>query len=797
MISLTNEGDEADMKYEALCMELLRAEDENHVVEILDRNGFTLDNNDIWEALGQNEGNFSTIGNQQEEGTAALVEKIVNSVDAVLLSECHAESVDPEGADAPQSMQEAVERFLGVNEGRIDNLSGREQGLLAEKYIHVVATGDKRSPCYCVVDKGEGQTPNSFKNTFLSTTKSSPKIKIPFVQGKFNAGGTGSLQFCGQHNIQLIISKRNPDSPTSPDDSSNNSWGFTVIRRKRPESLNERSSVFKYLAPNGKIPRFEAVELSLLPGKSSQEGPGKPYDTPINYGTCVKLYNYRWPAVSTATLEAKRELERYFQLPCMPFRVHETRDYKAKYFATTVSGVWNTLREDEPSKAKHEEGFPADLEISLREIGHLPVRILVWKEEVRTKDVPTGVFFLVNGQVHGQFSKDFISRTLNFDYIKDHLLVAVDCTSMNRVVAEDLFMASRDRLRRNNDYYLIRQRLREDLSEHPGLKSLNAEWRRRRKEKAIESKEDVTRVFDQLLKKDPSLAKVLNLGGLIPSGAGPGEPEKFNGRRFPTYFRLLKEPKGGLIKPCPVNSTVKVEFETDADNDYFFRPDERGVLTVEPSLDLIVASRLWNGRFLAKFEVPWDGVPGDRFEVKVSVTDDSRLDNMDSSFTLVAEPPEEKKPKKPGKPKPPVNPKSPNPKLRTPQIQVPEPVEVRKADWGKCDFDPKHGELEAIKIKNSEEGYDFFINVDNKYLINEMAIKKNDPDLLKQWFKWGLTITTLGIIINETERLTQRGISDVDSKPDLEKIGQHGDGIARIVIPLIRSMNELELAKLS
>ena len=50
------------------------------------------------------------------------------------------------------------------------------------------ATRASRSPT-C----GEGQTPERMPDTFLSLTKSN-KLRIPFVQGKFNMGGTGRLR---------------------------------------------------------------------------------------------------------------------------------------------------------------------------------------------------------------------------------------------------------------------------------------------------------------------------------------------------------------------------------------------------------------------------------------------------------------------------------------------------------------------------------------------------------------------------------------------------------------------------
>ncbi len=38
------------------------------------------------------------------------------------------------------------------------------------------------------------------------------------------------------------------------------------------------------------------------------------------------------------------------------------------------------------------------------------------------------VMFSVNGQVHGHYTSEFISRTLKMKLIKEYLLIHVDCT---------------------------------------------------------------------------------------------------------------------------------------------------------------------------------------------------------------------------------------------------------------------------------------------------------------------------------------------------------------------------------
>ena len=763
--------------------DLLHAEHEDDVLTVLRNSGLSIDDDTNWIPLGQNPGNFSVVGNQADNAPAAFIEKVVNSIDAVLMGECHRQNIDPESPSAPASMQDAVRTFFDVRGGRLDNLTPTEQAKLAER-IHVVATGDKKSPSYCIVDSGEGQTPDRFPDTFLSTSRSSPKIRIDFVQGKFNAGGSGSLQFSGQHNLQLIASRRQPYALPA-DDASATLWGFTIVRRRRPRR-GERSSVFVYLAPNGRVLRFQRAGINVLPGSSRKNEPPTPYASSLEHGTIVKLYNYKWVSRGIATLEARRQLERVLHTPCLPFRISETRAYRANYYATTVAGVWNNVRTgagDGDESRTMEPGFPAAATISLRTIGNLPIRIGVWKSTVQTRHYPTGVFFLVNGQAHGHFAADFISRRLRFDYIRNHILVGVDCTNIDRGVAEDLFMASRDRLRKNEHYDAIRDVLTQELSNHQGLKDLNAARRKAQVDKAGDPSSQITDMIGALIRKDPGLANLFGLGQNIVTAVGPGLGEPFNGRKFPTYFRLAKRPKKGLLrKPCPLNRTAKIEFETDAENEYFDRASVPGAISMDPGVDLIEASNLWNGTFTVRFRVPWDAKPGEVTKVRFAVTDVERTVRgpFVSEFELVAASAiEDHKPTHPGEnhPEQSVAPGSRQRKVN-PALSLPQITPVKKSDWSS--ENGIESPYDAFRIKSQPGGgYDFFVNDDCAWLLTELSNKANDPVQVKHWFTWGLALSALGML--------RQGKDSADATgPDLDSVGQACDGLARVIIPMFR-----------
>lgn len=783
--------------------QLLRAESEGEVDEILEHAGLLNDDKDLWRPFGDVEMNLSTINNQQSDPTAALVEKLINAIDAVLISECFKAGLNPGGDEAPHTMAEAVEKFLGVKDGRLENLSATERTALADN-IHLVATGTKKNPSYLIIDRGEGQSPSSFWRTFLSLNQRN-KDDIPFVQGRFNCGGTGVLPFCGQRNYQFIASRRNPSCPVESGDKTKDLWGFTIVRRL-PPAHGRKSSMYVYLAPKKEILTFPAPDgIRVLPGPSSKGNPAEAYAVKLQHGSCIKLYDYRWKKRTLLTTDGRYELERFLHSVCLPFRLSETRDYRANYYSTTLSGIMSTHNdegnEEGDLRSKFESDFnPAYGELNLQRAGRLPYRIYLLKEEHKrySREFPHGVFFTLNGQVHGELPANFVSNALKFDLLSGYLMVSVECTYMSPDVREALMMASRDRIRRNEVYDEIHEALQSELKEHPGLRQHNAVRRKKLLEETLSDQNKATDYFNQLMKSDPTLASVLGIGSHVISTTGPvSNPEPYMGKKFPTFFRLVKEPKEGLVKACSLNRFVRVEFETDAANDYFERVDCPGSVIFEPP-NLCISSHLWNGKFATKFQMPYDANTGDVLRIKVTVSDierDAVGQPFVSEFTMRGEPEkEDAQPAPPGK-QPSGKKWDANGKRTAPSLAMPNIQEVRREQWDEPFFE--FNEFSAVKISDSTDGngYDFYVNVDNRYLINELhRAKEADKSLIKHWFVYGIVLAGMGLL-GEFQRYEQEANSDgneneADERDYLKSVAKACAGIARVIVPIIRSLSK-------
>ncbi len=619
------------------------------------------------------------------------------------------------------------------------------------------------------------------------------------MQGRFNCGGTGVLPFCGKHKYQLIVSRRHPSCPVAAGDATKDLWGLTIVRRQKA-APGRKSSMYVYLAPGGSILTFKRPSIMALPGQSSKNKPAPANAVELHHGACIKLYNYRWKKKTLVTTDGRYGLERYLHSVPLPVRISETRDYKANYYSTTLSGILAHVSEDgkeDESVSKFEKGLnPAYGEVILPGVGRLPYRLFLLKENYDAGNFPHGVYFTLNGQVHGDLPANFITSALKFDCISGTLLVSVDCTEMDALVREEFLMSSRDRIRHNEVYDSIYSTLREELKEHPGLRQHNAQRKKKRLDETLSKEENAADYLQELLKSDPTLASILGIGGNLITTTGPSnDPVPFHGKKFPTYFQIVKEPKGGLSKSCPLNRTVRVEFETDADNGYFDRTDCPGSIIFDPP-NLCVSSHLWDGKFATKFQMPYDAKVGDVVRMAVTVTDiqrETKGEPFISGFTINGVPEAKETPPPPSGSRRHGVKRNENGKHSSPQLATPDIREVRRDKWDDPQF--QFDEYSAVKIINADEGngYIFFVNMDNRFLIHELhKTKQEEGSLVKHWFKYGVVLSALGILkeLQRWQEQVRNGNDEEAEDVDLEKVARFCAGLARVVVPMIRALHK-------
>ncbi len=784
----------SNVETKTLCIALAKADSEEEVLSLLKKAKYW-DNRLVWQEYGHDEMNFSTIGNQQSSPDAALVEKLVNSIDAVLLRECLRRGIDPKSKAAPQSIGQAVKDFFDVADGRLSSADERVRSELA-KNILLIATGQKSNPSYTIVDQGEGQSPEKIPDTFLSLHRAN-KVKIPFVQGKFNMGSTGALQFCGgEHNLQLIISKRNPEIAKLEKDRTADKWGFTIIRREPPlEGM--RSSTYKYLAPDNRVLQFDAEALPILPKKDYPVA----YGDRLESGSFVKMYEYQLPGYKTLiNFDLYNRLSLLMPTMALPIRMIERRPgYKGHSYESTLSGM--SVRLEEDKRENLEEGFPSSAEIN---VSGQEMKAFIYafkKGQMEKYSKKDGIIFTINGQTHGTLSKSFFERkSVGMSYLADSILLIVDCSKIDGRIREDLFLNSRDRMRSTAFSAEIQNQLEEIIKNHPGLRELR-ERRRQAEigEKLLDSK-PLADVIENIIRKSPSLSKLLLQGLKIPNPfrlAKVSTAGKYVGKRFPTFFRLAKDFPKEKPKPCPLNRGFRVQFETDAENDYFSRDNEPADFKVSLGETQIknFSLNLWNGLATLTVDLPDEVKVRDTLWFRTEVVDTYRAEPYTNEFFVLVQKAEEYKKGKGGKSKKPPGPDDDGEARQKPtDLGLPDIFPLQKNEWLERGY-PEDGAL-IVKDKG-DGGYDFFVYMDNPHLLMELKSNtKLEPQILEARFKFGMALIGMALLHDhETRNKTESNasVTPTQESPISRMIEDVTRSMAPFLLPMISNLGDLEL----
>lgn len=785
-----------------LALSLSNCENEEEIITLLKKENYW-DDRKYWRVFGDNENNWSTIGNQQSEADTALVEKIINSIDAMLMKECGIRKIPYDSENAPHSITDALEKFFKIKGGKIKDITPTQRSLMA-KSIVLAATGKKPGeglPNLVIVDQGEGQSPKRMPDTILSLNKSN-KLKVPFVQGKFNMGGTGVLRFCGNHNFQLIISRRCPDLPDQ--DETGDLWGFTIIRRERPTG-GRRSSVYTYLTNGeGDILSFKNDEgMPVIPSSSGQK-------SLMYYGMYCKLFEYKMNSRLCSNINMNLYMRLSMLLPSLayPILLEECRPYTGHTLFRTLSGL-NVRLSDQASIEDNiiEEKLSTQFMIDGQGVS---ATLYVFKKNKSTgKEVDVtqfradeGILLTQNGQTHGNFDRRFFKRDkVGLSYLADSLLMIVDCSNIDEITREDLFMNSRDRLSSSDFQKKLERQLQEFLSDNKVLKSIQS----KRREEAIANKlsddKPLEDVISSVFKSSNVLSKLFMLGERLQNPMDLGTAatkEEFEGEFSPSYFTIIKKKnQTSLIKHAQIGRKFRVKFKTDVCNDFFSRDLYRGEYELYCNEDRCEnhSMTLYNGTAVLSSEMP-DGVNVDDQNIyKIIVTDTCTEKQFEECFSIIAMPFHETDGGK-GERDNPSGDKGNGKSFKPSGIALPQVIRVTKDEWEKPEYNfNKYSALSVKKVSSENNAYDFYINIDNIHLQLELIpVARDDAKirLIKARYEYGMVLIGLGILGYYSKINTEEN-SDEDP---LEVVKNYSEMMSPVLLPMINVLGGYELDKI-
>lgn len=807
----------------SLCHLLMKTDREEKVIEILKDNGYW-DDPRYWRYYGDKENNYSAAGNQADEAEAALVEKITNARDAILMNECMLRGIDPRSDKAPSGVRAAVAEFFESNPkselaGQIkewDKTKRREVARLMSVYLTGPGPRDGH-PSINIADKGEGQTPRRIPETILSLGESI-KRNIRFVHGKWNMGGTAALVFCGKRNIQFVLSKRNPklNLNSIEKNESDDNWGFTVVKREDPQGMIT-SSTYKYLAPvgadnaptKGELLNFASDTMPIFAEYN------KPYSVESEWGTLIKLYEYE--TSYRQNVQGNGGLLRPLDLLApdlgLPFRLHECRyEGEPGSFEHQVNGLKVRLH-DQADKVL-EPGYPTYHNPENIDGEKISIGVYAFKEDKAKnyRENDKGCVFVLNGQSQGWLDDRLFTRNkVGLGFIKNSLLVMVDCSEMTYRGQERLFVNDRVHMKKGTDFFdKIESEIVDYLANHKGLAELQEERKRKLRTEKVGDDRPLEAVLSNVFRHSSALSKIFlrgeKLSNAFRSDGANTNNEPFNGKQYPSYFKFKKLEYGQTLRrEAHVGSRTRIVFETDAENDYFNRKTNPGVYSLymfdlhgEPykikddeatyGLNLFNGIGTLNIDFSPKYKV------GDVIWLMLEVTDPLRI--IDSPFQnrLVLDVMPElesnggkpyQRHKNPGK--------MPGKEADKPSgVKFPTINPVYEKDWGQLNFN-KYSAMHVAKSKatgpdNAVE-FTFFVNMDNIYLQHEIKGDVKSKVELEAYFKYGMALLGISVIYDD-----QQNKEEKERYEDIEgRISEYSRAMGPIIIPMIKEFHNLDL----
>jgi len=242
-------------------------------------------------------------------------------------------------------------------------------------------------------------------------------------------------------------------------------------------------------------------------------------------------------------------------------------------------------------------------------------------------------------------------------------------------------------------------------------------------------------------------------------------------------------------------SRARLDFETDAEDGYFERDDDPGVLQVSTAINgrpttLNWANTLYGGAGHLSLELTKDARVGDIVSVTVSVADSSRVEPFISRVMLTVQPPQKTT--------------SGVSKPRTPQGGEGEPRPqpagidfdvhaVRRAEWEKHDMD----EFAAVRAVRQDAGgpFTFFVNMDNQFLQYENKNNPNATELNEAKFSAGLVLIALGAVRQREANVQRSHGIELETSNDIQVedlVAFASDAIAPMLLPAIESLSGID-----
>src|SRR3989338_8338529 len=537
-------------------LKLLSISSSDEIASLIEGDNFFKPENCDWKPYGGRENNAGQVEGQMKSSSNALVEKLTNSIDALLMRRCYeVEGAAPDSKDPklPKSLSEAINKYFG-NEDEIN----KKRSDWAKHHLVVLDEGDKKKPTLTVIDRGEGQSPERIQNSIVHLS-GSIKRNVDFVFGKYHQGGSAAIRFCGSKArcYKLVLSRR---AETIAEKNKPNDYGWTLVRR----NYKSRTAFYEYCTDkDGNTFSFKFEKPLKIDG----------LDIGFTDGCLIRLYDYYLENPSNITYGRNSlafDIDQKLQKSPLPMYLSDNRGWRGdtKY---TIAGLLRRI-EDNKDIVNDDITLPAGLgEIGTRNIRCIRLKHISDAKGVESyKQQKEKIFYVENGLALGVENESFVRTDCQLPALAPYLMCYVDMSDIPVELA-NLFHAGREEFAHTEDYHTVKERLKKFFENE-----IFEKWDREHQEKNLADSNEDNKELDKLIEKaivdDPELKELLGIGEEIKIPEGEDEEEdEYVGEEDPKRFEFV----GGQPKEVDKSSYALISFKTEAQDNLLTRKKNR------------------------------------------------------------------------------------------------------------------------------------------------------------------------------------------------------------------------------
>ncbi|WP_306058565.1 hypothetical protein [Natronococcus wangiae] len=433
-----------------------------------------------WNRLGGEDRNNSGIVGVSRSPAKAFFERVSNGEDAVIERVAIEEYGDIETAieELPDNPRDAVAELFDVPDSDLQNLGDKELTALADRVqLQLRDSGREGRPTIDVRDKGLGQHPDNFTDTFLSLNSDNKNSK-PILIGRYGQGGSSSITYTP---YTLIVSRSYTGGPI----------GWTVIKRDKHYETEDGTIVDTYVyaaAPDGSIPRISVPDdhefegslvrmieydaanfsntISTRPDRNNLRGlTGHQMFASV---LPIQVEDYRGDSIESHRVTGNRQLL-------------DDATYVDEVDGNRTRGTMNVSTDLGPLEVRY---WIIDPDQSDED--DLNRRKIIKK----FADPSNPLVFTVSGQIHHEEGKDILDDA-GLTFVKGRIIVEVNFDKLDEHDRTLIFSTTREGASGGSEYHHVCDRLQHTFETDPTLQRLHDHYEEKAK-KGSETDDDAT-----------------------------------------------------------------------------------------------------------------------------------------------------------------------------------------------------------------------------------------------------------------------------------------------------------------